>query len=857
MDSVLILVSYVHSNSSEIGAPRRFDVLMKFLLSITIIATSFAGISVASESERSKQVIDLPVSSDQTNVLHRLFQSRFPADLIPKEQLSSFDVCPSLVSDQPPTQLYTSSSNDSKTQYFNSRIHLSADFVPENSDVRTVFEGRVTMTTAQSILKADRMVSDNVTETISAEGNVSVENEDSLLLASSFNGNKETYESTLSDVQFHFFSNNANGTADLISYDVDNVATLNELTFSTCPAGNNSWRFSADELQLNRDTGRGEAWGMWMKVEGIPIFYFPYLNFPIDDRRTSGMLMPSANTGGRNGLDITVPIYWNIAEDFDATFSPRTIQNRGEQVGFEFRYLNQYSMNKLSFEYLPNDNLAEEFLQIQPELANGLYGLSDQRWSLALRNTTEFNQNWTASIKTNRVSDRDYLRDLGSGIISTSEANSQTTLLSHGDISYKDDIWEVSLLAESTQSLAGIEPYRRLPSLVSNANYFQESSGLLWQFESDFSRFGHSDSTFVKGSRFNLMPSISFPVRNYYSWLTPKISYQVTSYNQTNVATGRESKIDRKLPIVSVDTGLYFDRSTTWGGKPFTQSVEPRIFYAYIPFREQEAINNFDSRLPDASFAQLNRANRFVGTDRIGDTNHLALSLTSRHIDNTTGEQILSFSMGRKLFFEDSAVTLNNEPNIRGNQFSPWLAEVKYRPSDKLELSGFIEWSSNGIRRITNSKTKLARSQIKYEPIPDHIVNLSHRIRNNADNPFLESNEEIDLSFAWPINDQWRLVGRWYNDLELGRTSETLFGFEYESCCWAISIVSRRYIDVRLDEFGNPLSNNLLNDRSSVLDKEFNSGVQFQFVFKGLGSPGRQSVSRLLQRSIRGYRARF
>ena len=824
---------------------------LSLLLKISMII-SVGGSAFAEETQRILDVSPSASIGDEQD-LDRLFQSRFPTVLNPKEQLSSFDVCPNYVSDRQATQLYSSGSKKKSTLFSNSKIHLSADSVPENSDSKTVLEGRVTMTTGQSILRADRMVSDNLNETIIAQGNVSVENEDSLLLASSFSGHKVTYESVLTDVQFHFFSNNANGRADSIAYDVNNVATLKDLNFSTCPAGNNSWRFSADELQLDRDTGRGEAWGMWMKVEGIPVFYFPYLNFPIDSRRTSGMLMPSISTGGRNGLDVTVPVYWNIAENMDATFNPRTIQNRGEQLGVEFRYLSEYSINKISFEWLPNDQLADKFLQIQPDLADGLYGLSERRWALALRNTTQFNQNWSASINTNRVGDRDYIRDLGSDIISKTGSSSQTTLLSEGDITYQNEILQVSFLAESTQALSGNEPYKRLPSLVSSADYYQESSGLLWQFESDYSFFDHSDQTFVDGSRFNLMPSLSLPLRNNYSWLTPKISYQYTRYDQQNLVTEFESKIDRKLPIVSVDTGLYFDRASNWGGKPFTHSLEPRLFYAYIPFREQRGINNFDSRLPDASFAQLNRANRFIGTDRVGDTNHLAMSLTSRHIDNTTGEQILSVSLGRKFYFEDAQVALDGGSDILNNQFSPWLAEVKYRPNEKIEISGFIEWTNDNIRRLTSSKTKLARSQIKFEPIPDHIVNLSHRVRNNSQNSFVDSNEEIDLSFAWPINDQWRLVGRWYNDLELNRTTETLFGFEYESCCWAISIVSRRYIDVRLDAFGNPLSDNQL----SALDKEFNSRVQFQFVFKGLGDPGRQSISRLLAKSIRGYRNRF
>lgn len=785
--------------------------------------------------------------------LSRLFKSRFPSHLNPKEQISSFDVCPSQSDVKQPNQLYSGSSQQSQTVFADSKIQLFADAVPENHDQRTVLEGNVTMTSSSSILRADKMISDNVNESISARGNVSVENKDSLLLASSFEGDKISEESTLSDVKFHFFSNNANGEAESISFNENSVAVLNELTFSTCPAGNNSWRFSATELELDQKSGRGEAWGMWMKVEGIPIFYFPYLNFPIDDQRKSGMLMPLIGNGGRNGIDIAIPIYWNIAEHTDMTFTPRTIQNRGGQLGVEWRYLTEKSMNQVSLEWLREDRLTQDLLVRQPELADGLYGLNEQRWAVTMDNTTQFDENWTANVKVNRVSDRDYFRDLGSEIISRKGSNSQTILTSHGDITYQDDIWQISMLAESTQALAGSEPYRLLPSLISSANYYHQTSGLQLQFESDFSRFDHSDQLKIEGKRFNMKPSISFPIRNYFSWLTPKLSYQMTSYDQKDITTNNDTNITREVPIFSVDGGLFFDRDTFWDGKPSTQSLEPRLFYAYIPYRNQEAINNFDSRLPDFNFSQLSRANRFVGGDRVGDTNHLAMSLTSRHIDNSSGDQLLAVSVGRKLFFEDAQVSIEGPSQIEKNTFSPWLAEVKYRPNDKLLLSGFIEWSDENSRQSNGPKTRIARSQIKYEPIRDHIVNLSHRVRNYANQPAFEPNEEIDLSFAWPINDQWRLVGRWYNDLERGRTSESLYGFEYESCCWAISVIARRYIDVRLDAFGNPLS----NSQTFGLDEEFNSGIQVQFVFKGLGNPGKKGVSRLLEESINGYRSRF
>lgn len=780
-----------------------------------------------------------------------LFESQFSIDAQGNQDLSFLGACP-LIDSQPgtsPKVQYSGSSQSDKQSQKVQKIRLLADDVPENSEKRTVLEGHVTMATNKSLLSADHLISDNENQAVIATGNVSVETKDSLLKAEKFEGDQKNDSSKLTDVQFHFFSNNANGQAETISFDENNVATLKELTFSTCPVGNDSWRFSANELQLNEKTGWGEAWGMWLKVEGIPVFYFPYLNFPLDDQRKSGFLPPAISNSGRNGLDVSLPVYWNIAPQADATFRPRLIQNRGSQLGVEFRYLTEISTNQLSLEWLSDDKITKRQLALDPDLANGLYGLSKDRWAFSWQNKTSFGENWSASINASRVSDRDYFRDLGTQIIDRRATNSESQILSNGDISYQDDIWQVSLFAESTQSLVGTEPYRIVPSLISSADYYHDGSGIRWQFESDVSRFTHSQQSQIQGSRLNASPSISFPIRSEFAWLTPKASYQISRYRQDNLLLNDSITIDRKLPIISIDSGMIFDRQMRWDNKAVTHSLEPRVFYAYIPFKEQSSINVFDSRLPDFSFSQLWRANRFVGTDRIGDTNHIAFSLTNRFVFDKTGEQALSFSVGKRVYFEDRQVTIG-QPFINQDKDSPWLASIKYRPGSQVEFSSFIEWTdvNSNLQNSTNG-TNLARSQIKFEPFRDHIVNLSHRIRNKDG----FSNEEVDLSFAWPVNDEWRLVGRWYNDLKRNRSSETLFGFEYESCCWALSIVSRRYLDVQLDSAGNPLFTSSIGGK----EDEYNSGIQLQFVFKGLGSPGQNGVSKLLENSIRGYRAHF
>lgn len=806
----------------------------KTALLVAIVAHNCGVLSVNAQ----EQDIDETQSNSSP-----LFESRFSSSLNSR-QIEVFNYCAgdADVNESNGVRVGESAitSSDDKT------VLLTADRVPQNNETTLALEGNVSMTSASSQLKADRLINDKIKQEIIANGGVSVETSDSLLKAESFIGNQQTKRSKLNDVDFHFFANNANGKAESIETDENNVATLKELTYSTCPTNNESWRFSASELQLDQESGWGEAWGMWLKVKGIPVFYFPYVNFPLGEQRKTGILQPALSNDDKNGFDVLLPFYWNIAPNSDATFNFRNIQNRGSQFGTEIRYLSEQSKSELSFEWLADDRLVNSLLAADPTLADGRYGLAEDRWALSFNSQFNLNENWSGNINASKVSDRDYFTDLGAGAIDSYGTNSQTQLVSQFDFSYQDEIWLFSFLAESTQSLVGAEPYRILPSFIASADYYHQDSGLHWQFESDLTRYSHTDMSQIEGVRFNIQPSISYPVRTTYSWFTPKLSYQSTRYQQDNFTSGIDDSLSRNLPIFSIDSGLFFDRSIKLNEKSVTHSLEPRAFYAYIPYREQQQINNFSSRLPEFSFSQLWQANRFAGDDRVGDTNHVAFALTNRFTDEQTGEQLFAFSFGRKNYFEDRRVLLDEVNRSEISTHSTWLAELSYQPSPQIELSGFIEWSDDNRDSNINSGTNLARSQIKFEPKPDHIVNLSHRLRNKDG----FNNEELDLSFAWPINDEWRLVGRWYNDLEKGRTSETLFGFEYQSCCFAINLVTRRYLDVRLDAFGNPTAGG-----NAASPDEFNSGIELQFVFKGFGSAG-NDVSRLLEKSIRGYRAR-
>ncbi|MGB0495977.1 MAG: LPS-assembly protein LptD [Kangiellaceae bacterium] len=901
-----------------------FAVISLFMISLS---------TTAAESQEEDRDI---VEGDEV----KLFESRFPLNsdspLSINYDYSAFESCvypqQQALSKIPDSNNSISSSlvnkyEDKTQQYSTEKFSIKADGIPVNNEELIKLTGNVSMITESSILKADELVRNKVTGVDQAIGKITLETEESLLQANDFYRDGVSQTMTLSDVDYRYFTINGNGKAENIEVDQSqNLSTLKNLTFTTCPNGDASWLFSADELTLDASKGWAEAWGMWFKIKNIPIFYFPYFNFPIDDNRKSGFLMPDVSRNSRNGLDVKMPIYWNIKPNMDATFVPRNVRNRGNQLGIEYRYLTEFTSNRLAVEALSNDVLARGSLQSNPELADGNYGLSKDRWGVAFNNKTRWNKNWSAAISASKVSDRDYFRDLGTGLINQSSDTSESLLESYGNISYVGEKWSNSLILESTQSLIGQEPYRKIPSLISRAEHFDLETGLFWEFDSEFAKFTHTDKTRTHGIRLNLKPTVSMPLRNAYSWMTPKLSFQTTHYEQkyplqaglnnqsgasnnviqTNLAQNigvadSELSLSRSLPIFSFDTGLIFDRQFTVKKRsteeasseanPYTQNLltntntqvithtlEPRIFYAYIPYKDQSQINNFDTRLPDFNFNQLWRANRFSGNDRIGDTNHIALAITNRFTDNTSGREIASFSIGRKYFFERRHVTLLTQDNLNqevtptqteaGQQNnvitssnsqsdiqqldnnrieqSALLAEFSYRASSKLELASYIEWDDSDESEGQRQGTRKARSRIKYEPIANHVVNLSHRLRNEFGN----SSEELDLSFLWPVNEQWRVVGKWYNDLKNNRTIETLFGVEYKSCCWAVSLVSRRYLDVRLDAFGNPIE----IDSSQGLANEFENSVRLDFdIILGQKSPKSSGVAKLISNSIRNF----
>jgi len=699
---------------------------------------------------------------------------------------------------------------------------MLADSAPVQNENETELSGRVRLLTDSLILRAERLHQDRVKGITTAEGELSLETRDVFFSAASFRryDNEQTIE--LEQSQFYFFGNGGRGQAEQVNIEAQSGLHLQQLTLTTCEGESPAWQLSASSLEVDRESGRGEAWHTVLRLGGVPVFYLPYLNFPMSDERKSGLLMPTISSGERNGLDYAQPIYWNIAPSWDATFTPRYIEKRGTELASQWRWLSKNSHGQIDMAWLGNDKQVQALTE--SAVNADLSGLSEDRWRLDFTAQVHASDRLSADFDLHRLSDFDYLRDLGGGI----DIANQTAIESTGRVSFDAEQWQLQVLARHFQSLVGSEPYRLLPSIRAQGEQATDGG---WRFgwQGEWSRFRHPDDTQTEADRWVFEPAISYRWQRPWAYIEPSLALLARQYRIID----EDSRYSDELAIASLDAAIFLERQIDWGKRKLTHSLSPRIFMVSIPDSEQASIPVLDTRLPDFDFSQLFRANRYLGYDRIAATRHVALSIENRWQDTQTGRQYLKLELGQKFYQRRQTLALDGSP-LSLPATSPLLAGLEINPRQGLSLRSFIEFDARA------EATHQGFTQIHFEPMDNHIVNLSHRYRNDE----LTKREEVDFSFAWPISSEWRITGRWYGDLVRRQSIESLIGVEYESCCWAIRLVGRRYLNSPLDANGQIISD----------QPQFDSGIQLQFVFKGLGSAGQNGISSLLQSSIEGYR---
>ena len=710
----------------------------------------------------------------------------------------------------------------------------AADAAHVDSSNRAIYRlsGNVRIERADQLLRADRVDYNDTTTDYDAQGNVRYQEAGELLSADHLRGNNQANHGVAENVRYQLLQSRGNGTAARGELLDAQHSRYNQVTYSTCDVGHHLWEVRAKKLKIDKATGVGTAHGATMRFANVPFLYLPYFTFPIDNRRKSGFLYPTFGSSNRSGTMFSIPYYLNLAPNYDATLEPRIYTQRGTLLAAEFRYLLPGSAGQFNAEYLPNDH--------GEDLNGGSSTKGRDRWLLKVGDNTHLIGPWSFATSINRASDRNYVRDFGNDLYTSSVG----TLASSAYIGGGGNWWNASFGADSYQN---VDPY--LPdTVVQYKRWPRATLGLdlpltHWlDFGAQTEAVAFRKDGVVEGDRLDLYPYFAADFRGAAWFVRPKLAYRYTAYQLDSgyqrygygglLGTNQVSPFDKRspsraLPIASLDTGLIFDRSTSLFGKTYTQTLEPRVYYLYVPYRQQDDLPLFDTNRMSFDYWQLFAPNQFSGADRQMNANDLTAALTTRLLDDD-GVERLSASIGQIHYFAPQRVQLPNGPVTTAAPTdwtrSDYVAQLGVQLNDRWRLNSQYQWSPN------TRQTDLGSLELQRRIGADGIFNFSYRFRRNLV-------EQYDASAIYPISERWRLLGRWVYSVRDQRTVEALAGVEYDSCCVAVRVVGRHYV----------VSSGPITERGNS-----NNAVMFELIFKGLGAFNGQTED-VLRRGILGY----
>ena len=552
------------------------------------------------------------------------------------------------------------------------------------------------------------------------------------------------------------------GKADRATFiDRDHVKLDNPI-YTTCRVDNLDWYIKADTMTLDQSTQIGEGRNARIIFKGVPILASPYLTFPLDDSRKSGLLPPTLAITSRSGVEFLQPYYWNLAPNYDVTFYPKIIASRGLQFGADARYLEPTFRGDVRAEGLPHDSEA-----------NGA-----NRYSLsALHNYN--NGPWSGYWNLNKASDDNYFVDFSRTIA----VSSQRILPRDAAVTYSSQYWYATahvLRYQVLQDAANpiVPPYEKSPQLLLHGARLDVLGGFDFNLDADATRFIHP--SLASGDRFVLAPSVAYPVLRPGWFVTPKLSYNTTHYNVSDQPPGAPTQFSRSLPTASVDSGLVFERDAALFGRALRQTLEPRLFYLRTPFRDQTKLPNYDSGITAFNFSQLFAENPFGGYDRIADANQLTAAVSTRFINTDDGAEIFRAAIGQRYYLSPQRVTLPGGAPIDSKR-SDVLAGISGQLSKTLTVDAGVQYSPV-IRGVIRSNVG-----VSWQPAPTKVLNAEYRYRQG-------DLEQIDVSGQWPIYGNFYGVGRVNYSMRDKKLIETLAGVEYSGCCWVLRVVASRYV---------------------------------------------------------------
>jgi LPS-assembly protein len=652
---------------------------------------------------------------------------------------------------------------------------------------------------------------------VSLQGPLVSRGQDFLLTGQDALYSVESGQLDINTATFLFHEAEIRGEASALSRIGENQVLITDGMLTTCGPQQNDWAVVASDIELDRAEGYGVAKHVRLEVLDTPVFYWPYMSFPIDDRRKSGFLYPqfgSSNAG--SGAFLATPYYLNLAPHYDATVTPQYIHGRGLFTELEGRYLSTLGESVLQLGYINDDSAFEE------ESA----GNDGERWALDFTTRAGFGGGWNGYVDYAAVSDEDYLSDLNR----TLDIDQTTHLRRRGGVRYSGENQYLGAYLNGYQTIRErIEdenkPYDQLPEIIYGGT--AEVGAVEASLESQYTWFDRDNDfqttdklELATGQRLRAIPEVALPMRALWGYSRPSVSVDYTRYELDDYEYNqRDGSFDRTVPVFEWDNGLYFDRRGELFDIPYNQTLEPRLYYARADAEaDQNHIPDFDTGLKSFRFDQLFERNRFTGGDRVGDTNQLTVALTSRINDLVTGAERARISVGQVRYFDEQEANLFGQ-GTNDRSRSPFAGELVLSPIDTLEIR------SSGLWDHETGETVEGRSQLTFHSEDyRYLATLGHTYSPENDL------EQTDVGTVFPITDRVSAIGRWVYDSGLDRTVGSLAGLEYNNCCWSVQVVHQNY----------------LTD-----DEELDSRLLFRIELKGLGGSGGASDS--ISDAIYGY----
>ena len=647
-------------------------------------------------------------------------------------------------------------------------VFIQADLIQGHDEQEIEGIGNAKLISEDQIITADRMKYYPDSDDFEVEGNIRIERPLDIAEGSRLKMNLESEIGQMENPVFQLKDGSERGEAKTLIMKGDNQYRYKQARYTTCPEGNEDWMIEADKMELDDNEKTGTARNATLKFLGIPIGYTPWGSFSYSGERKTGFLAPLYSMNGRTGVDISVPFYWNIAPNMDATVKARAMSKRGIMINNEFRYKTNSMYGTYIFDVLPSDKVTEQ-----------------NRNRVEMKHSQVLGKGWNFGFNYNKVSDDLFFRDLGKGL----KVTSRTQLLQQTRLGYRGRLGKTGILQFSAQAQQfqtvqdparpASAPYKKLPQLLLRATQ-RDVLGVDLDLKASYTEFAHVDEkrdpNKVAGKRYTFFPNISKSIENSFGFITPKFGLHHTGY-MLNRSTENipEKNISRTMPIMSLDSGFTATRDTKIFGEGFNQTLEPRLFYVYIPYKNQTHMPNFDTGVQGFSFARIFSENKYSGNDRINDANRLTMSLSSRLIDENTGVERFRVAVGKQVHLTKPKVGVVANPKRN----SDVVLSVRGKITPALSVSHSMQIDHS------KSRTDVMRSIVSYQPEIGKVVNLGYRYTRGV-------LAQYDISGQWPITKRLRVVARKNYSLRNTRDLSELMGLEYNACCWTVRFVAQK-----------------------------------------------------------------